>query len=130
MNKFTVDMSYLICGLTLAISTVSYGEQTALRNGQFSAVEPAKVWHQASKMSLSPEQFWLAYAEQNGGLVWGQRSDYPDYDKVKEHDLMIIVLPSGKCLMEFYHERWRRANDVWRWDKKFNDYGSCPDVFK
>jgi len=31
--------------------------------------------------------------------------------------------------MEFIHERWRRANDVRRWDDAFNDYAGCPHVF-
>lgn len=32
--------------------------------------------------------------------------------------------------MEFFHNRWRRANDVRRWDPLFNEHGGCPDVFK
>ncbi len=42
---------------------------------------------------------------------------------------MIIEVESGPCLMEFFHTRWRRANDVRRWVAAFNEYGGCPDVF-
>jgi hypothetical protein len=31
--------------------------------------------------------------------------------------------------MQFHHEKWRRAQDVNRWDDKFNLYGGCPYVF-
>ncbi|MDX1406343.1 MAG: hypothetical protein R3192_17540, partial [Woeseiaceae bacterium] len=64
-----------------------------------------------------------------GGLTWGRRTDYPPYDQVDELDTMIIELESGPCLMEFFHTRWRRANDVRRWDAAFNEYGGCPNVF-
>jgi hypothetical protein len=32
--------------------------------------------------------------------------------------------------MALFHSRWRRANDVRRWDPKFNDYAGCPEVFE
>tara|TARA_B100001063_G_scaffold218143_1_gene221279 strand:+ start:986 stop:1114 length:129 start_codon:yes stop_codon:yes gene_type:complete len=41
----------------------------------------------------------------------------------------MVEVDSGICLMEFYHDRWRRANDVRRWDDKFNQYSACKDVF-
>ena len=75
------------------------------------------------------ETFWDRDADRRGGLTWGRRTDYPPYNKVKELDTMIIEVESGPCLMEFFHTRWRRANDVRRWDVTFNEYGGCPDVF-
>jgi len=89
-----------------------------------------QVWSKDVQNWMSVQAFWLAYAEQRGGLTWGQDTVYPPYNQVKELDTMIIQLDSGHCLMEFWHTRWRRANDVRRWDDKFNDYGGCPGVFK
>lgn len=61
------------------------------------------------------ELFWQRYIVSKGGLTWGRSSEYPDYDKVKEGDTFMVELKQGPCLMEFFHGRWRRANDVWRW---------------
>ena len=58
-----------------------------------------------------------------------ESSVYLDYHLVKEFDIFLVELPSGTCLMVFYHFRWRRVNDVWRWDYGFNDYSACPVVF-
>lgn len=75
------------------------------------------------------ETFWLDYANSKGGLTWGTSTVYPDYEKVKEGDTLLIQLEPGPCLMEFFHSRWRRANDVRRWDDSINAYGGCPFVF-
>ena len=75
------------------------------------------------------ETFWLDYANSRGGLTWGKSSEYPEYEKVKEGDTFIVEVAQGPCLMEFFHERWRRANDVRRWDESMNEYGGCPYVF-
>lgn len=75
------------------------------------------------------EQFWMSYAESKGGLTWGKSSTYPEYEKVNEGDTLLIQLDQGNCLMEFFHSRWRRANDVRRWDDSINSYGGCPYVF-
>lgn len=75
------------------------------------------------------EAFWSTYAESKGGLTWGKSANYPDYDKVKEGDTFLVELKQGNCLMEFFHSRWRRANDVRRWDESVNEYGGCPHVF-
>ncbi len=90
------------------------------------ANEPAVVW----LPGMNIEAFWLQYADSKGGLTWGKSSSYPDYDKVKEGDTLLIELEQGPCLMEFFHSRWRRANDVWRWDDSINAYGGCPHVFE
>jgi len=87
------------------------------------------IYSEQSKQWLGIEAFWQEVSKQKGGLTWGKSTTYPEYDKVKEHDTLLIELPQGVCLMEFYHERWRRANDVWRWNDELNNYGACPYVF-
>ncbi len=98
-------------------------------DGQIRGADQIEVWNKALKEWVTPMKFWTTFAVMNGGLTWGVRQDYPEYDKVKERDLLIIELESGSCLMEFFHRRWRRANDVRRWDTRFNDVSGCPDVF-
>jgi len=75
------------------------------------------------------ELFWQRYIASKGGLSWGRSSEYPEYDKVKEGDTFMVELEQGPCLMEFFHGRWRRANDVWRWGEAMNEYAACPFVF-
>lgn len=75
------------------------------------------------------EAFWLEYAQANGGITWGRSAQYPEYDKVQEGDTFMVELSQGPCLMEFFHQRWRRANDVRRWHPSINEYGGCPYVF-
>ncbi|MBB6522454.1 hypothetical protein [Pseudoteredinibacter isoporae] len=83
------------------------------------------VWDQQENV----EQFWDRYIDSRGGLSWERSTDYPEYDKVKEGDTFMVELEQGPCLMEFFHSRWRRANDVWRWGEDMNNYGGCPYVF-
>ena len=89
----------------------------------------SQAWSNQDESWVDLETFWLRYAESRGGLTWGRRTEYPSYDQVSEFDTMIIELESGPCLMEFFHTRWRRANDVRRWDPAFNDYAGCATVF-
>ncbi|MFT4938652.1 MAG: hypothetical protein ACI88A_001681 [Paraglaciecola sp.] len=88
-----------------------------------------RVWDAQVNTSLSIQQFWQAYALRSGGNYWGKRAEYPPYDKVNEHDTVLIEVDSDVCLMEFFHSRWRRANDVRRWDERYNEYSACPKVF-
>lgn len=88
-----------------------------------------EAWDLQSKEWVNLEAFWIRYADRRGGITWGRRTDYPTYADVNEFDTMIIELDSGSCLMEFFHTRWRRANDVRRWDAAFNEYAGCPFVF-
>ena len=83
------------------------------------------VWTQG----MNVEKFWMSYAESKGGLTWSESTTYPDYEKLKEGDTFLVRLNQGPCLMEFFHRRWRRANDVKRWDDSMNKYGGCPFVF-
>lgn len=88
-----------------------------------------QAWDEPGKAWLGMEAFWQAYTQRNGGLTWERSAEYPEYSKVKEHDTFLVQLPQGVCLMEFFHTRWRRANDVRRWNPAFNEYGGCPYVF-
>jgi hypothetical protein len=102
----------------------------ALENGEVSIQNEKQVaWNEESKQWLSLEEFWRDYATKNGGLTWGQSKTYPPYNDVNEYDLFMVEVKSGLCLMEFFHTRWRRANDVRRWDDKFNEYAGCKKVF-
>lgn len=122
-------MKRFCLALSLIFSTVTYGQQfhdDEIRQyyGELQA------WNSESKQWQSPQAFWQSYGERKGGISWGKSKEYPEYEEVKEGETLLIELESGTCLMEFFHSRWRRANDVRRWDDAFNQVGSCPDVFK
>lgn len=119
----------LVAILLFSFSSLSWAD-TGEYNGQFKAGDMPIVWSAKGNQWITPDEFWLEFAADKGGLTWGVRNDYPEYDQVNEHDTMIIQLDTGNCMMEFFHNRWRRANDVRRWDPLFNEYSGCPDVFK
>jgi len=73
--------------------------------------------------------FWNDYVKAKGGLTFPKSTTYPEYSKVKEGDTFLVETENGICLMEFFHRRWRRANDVRRWHPSFNQYSACPTVF-
>lgn len=107
-----------------------YSGATQVADGKINLYEGTPhAWDSEKKAWVTVEQFWLNYAARNGGLTWGRGADYPPYEQVNEYDTFMVELPSGPCLMEFFHSRWRRANDVRRWDEAFNQYGGCPKVF-
>ena len=87
------------------------------------------AWNAKSEKWIKIEAFWQKFTEQNNGLTWKASAKYPPYNQLKEFDTFMAITDKGNCLMEFYHTRWRRANDVRRWDDKFNDYAGCPFVF-
>mgnify|MGYP000067462274 CR=1 FL=1 len=88
-----------------------------------------QAWDAEQQQWLSMDGFWKAYADRKGGYTWGDSAVYPPYEQVNEFDTLLIQVDSGPCLMEFFHSRWRRANDVRRWDESFNEYGGCARVF-
>lgn len=99
-------------------------------NGQMHIAKTgAEVWDAGGGQWVRPETFWLNFANHSTGKFWGRQTDYPPYREVSEHDTLLIELEQGPCLMEFFHSRWRRAEDVRRWDPAFNEYGGCPTVF-
>ncbi len=120
-------LAFLLCLLSATAAAQAPGsrdgEVRATRGGEFQA------WNDAIGEWQSPVAFWESYASRRGGLTWGRGTEYPEYGKVKEFDTFMVLVPQGPCLMEFFHSRWRRANDVRRWDPAFNDYGGCPNVF-
>jgi hypothetical protein len=87
------------------------------------------VWNNTENEWNSIELFWKNFIETNKATSWGWTDEYPNYNDVNEFDTLVITLKEGPCLMQFYHSRWRRANDVQRWDDAFNEYGGCPYVF-
>lgn len=127
-NRGSALLRVLALSVSFSFATTVVAQEH--RDGEVRNVDGYEVWSAEREGWVTPLEFWHAYAKQRGGLTWGTRSTYPEYAKVKEHDLLIIELDSGSCLMEFFHTRWRRANDVRRWDPQFNDVGGCPNVFK
>ena len=109
---------------------LAFGVQ-AERDGEFKTLDNQKQAYLADKASwVTPEVFWKHYVLKSSGKHWGSSETYPPYDEVNELDTFIVELAAGTCLMEFFHNRWRRANDVRRWDPMFNEHSGCPDVFK
>ena len=99
------------------------GEVRHLDAGGFEA------WDAPNERWLGPDAFWASFAARERGRNWGSGSEFPPYAEVNEHDTFLLEHESGPCLMYFFHTRWRRANDVWRWDPVFNSYGGCAKVF-
>lgn len=108
----------LTCSIFSAFSASAEGE---FKNGL--------VFDETVGSLVTPLEFWHNYAKANGGLTWGESDTYPEYDKVNEFDLFLVQTAQGPCLMEFFHSRWRRANDVRRWNPEFNKVLGCPHVF-
>ena len=99
-------------------------------NGQVhDAIEGVEVWDATVAGWVDAETFWYNYAQSSDGKFWGRAAEYPNYNDVSEHDTFLVVLPEGTCLMYFFHSRWRRAQDVRRWDPKLNEIAGCPHVF-
>jgi len=111
---------------------VNAAETNDLSNGQVKKNDSQKLvsWDENSKRWISLDQFWKNYVKENQSHHWGTSRDYPQYSLVSEFDTFLVQVKSGTCLMEFYHSRWRRANDVRRWDDEFNNYSGCAKVFE
>ena len=88
-----------------------------------------EVWHANTGEWVGAEAFWLDYGATGGGKFWGRASEYPPYSEASEHDTLLIEVQGGPCLMYFFHDRWRRAQDVKRWDPAFNEVLGCSHVF-
>lgn len=121
-------ISKLILLITLALTSLNamnydHG-QVIKKDGKMQA------WDEDKNKLVTLEEFWRNYAKKNGGITWGQSSKYPPYNEVNEHDLFMVEIGNELCLMEFFHTRWRRANDVQRWHDTFNEYSACPKVFE
>lgn len=88
-----------------------------------------QAWNAEKNEWSDIDLFWQNFAKTNKAKSWGVADTYPNYGEVNEFDTLVIELKQGTCLMQFYHARWRRANDVQRWDDAFNEYSACPYVF-
>lgn len=121
---------WIILGLLLACSQPGVaGQNSTAKSGPESAnSQEFLVWDEAAQVWLQPDLFWTQHIERSKATYWGRASAYPPYETVHEHDLIWIETAAGDCLMEFYHRRWRRANDVWRWDKRYSQYRGCATV--
>ena len=103
---------------------------TDLENGELIRTSGEwRAWSAPNAEWLTVEAFWLDYAERTSGRYWGSGVAYPPYREVDEHDTFLVELEQGPCLMYFFHGRWRRAEDVRRWDPSFNNLLGCPYVF-
>ena len=124
--KYLSVVLFLIAGSAYADTGLSPGD----RDGQVHALDGNSfvAWDAIKEHWLAPEDFWRSFAERRRGRIWPGGTEFPSYTKVNEHDTFLYQLESGPCLMYFFHTRWRRANDVWRWGDEFNEYGGCPDV--
>lgn len=89
-----------------------------------------QAWYEPDNEWITLDEFWNRYSAGVSGKVWPSSAAYPPYDDVNEGDVFLVKLRNSTCLMEFFHSRWRRANDVRRWDDAFNAYAACPYVFK
>ncbi len=99
------------------------GQVNVQVNGNFLA------WDAVEKRWLDAAAFWQAFAKRGRGRVWPSGTQFPPYAELNEHDTFMYEREGRSCLMVFFHTRWRRANDVWRWGPEFNEFGSCPQVF-
>ena len=126
MKLLSLVFFYAFClsfCLTSAAQTAANGEAKVNENNTLT------IWSDQSQSWLTVEKFWLEYANSKDSRFWGKSKDYPEYQKVNEFDTLLIELAKGSCLMEFFHGRWRLANDVRRWNDKLNEYAGCPTVF-
>ncbi len=105
-------------------------QDPGMRDGEIRTTDDSFVaWDAVNETWLSPDDFWTSFAERRRGKIWPASAEFPPYDEVNEHDTFLYQHETGPCLMYFFHTRWRRANDVWRWDPRFNEYAGCAKVF-
>ena len=116
---------FIIC---LMVTSVQAAEHDHGFVSKSSTGQP-QAWHANKSEWLSIDSFWQDFAKNNNTKSWPISETYPNYADVSELDTFTVKLEEGTCLMQFYHSRWRRANDVQRWDDAFNDYSACPYVF-
>jgi hypothetical protein len=126
MRQYFILITYLI-----SFSVLSLQGNNETPDGQiFKNVDDTMIAWDADKQKwMTIENFWTSFSMRSGGKAWGEGREFPNYSDVNEADTFVYVTNKGKCLMEFFHERWRRAQDVERWDVRFNEYDGCPYVF-
>ena len=123
-------MRYLFFSLLFVATLAAAAVPPGTRDGEVRMHgESMLVWDGQKTSWLSADQFWTSFAERRRGRIWPASGDFPPFAEVREHDTFLYRHETGPCLMYFFHNRWRRANDVWRWDARFNSYGGCANVF-
>ncbi len=130
MNNSNLLIQSALISTILMSTAIAHSQATSpeIKDGSFSK-DGSMAFDAEANTWVNPSTFWRNYAKRNGGLTYGITKEYPSYSKTSEYDTLIIVTDKGECMMEFFHQRWRRANDVRRWDNAFNDYGGCLYVF-
>ena len=132
--KLPVPVSQALAALLILASSSSHAERslTPQHASISGAGEQLVIWDAQEADAgrwVDARTFWLNAASRARGKFWGETSDYPAYRDVKEHDTLLIQTTQGQCLMYFFHSRWRRAQDVQRWNPELNRIGGCPFVF-
>ena len=122
-------MKILMVLFLYLLTTTVQAQEFKHGNVDESAQGKLQVWNSKKSKWTGIEPFWMSFAKSNQAKFWGLTDIYPNYDDVKEFDTVLIQLEEGQCLMQFFHSRWRRANDVQRWDDAFNEYSGCAFVF-
>lgn len=115
--------SLILVSVSLRAQSVDHGSVKQQASGE------SVIWNAETESWTSFEQFWQQFTAVNDAKHWGKSTQYPEYSKVQEFDTFLVELPQGICLMQFFHSRWRRANDVQRWADEFNGFAGCPYVF-
>lgn len=123
-NTLLLYLSFIILTLSFSFKTLAV-EPYAIKTDKHQTL----IWQPTSSSWLSVENFWHNYASNKNTVYWQKSATYPEYKKVKEGDTFLVELKQGQCLMEFYHSRWRRANDVRRWNDQLNQHSACAYVF-
>lgn len=121
--KTLVSLLFILLIIPVKAQEQENGVVKVNKDGQFI------VWDERNSKWSSLDKFWDTFAAANKAEHWGKSSSYPNYDDVNEFDTFLVQLDEGTCLMQFFHSRWRRANDVQRWHDSFNEYSGCPYVF-
>jgi hypothetical protein len=123
--------SILATIITIAALSASFQTMAATNGEVRQSVEHGmQAWDGKGHQWLTLEGFWNNYAKSHKQKNWPASATYPKLEALSEGDTFLVQLKDSSCLMEFYHSRWRRANDVHRWDDAFNAYGACPFVFE
>jgi hypothetical protein len=122
-------MKILLTLFLCLLTTTVHAQQPKHGSVVESAEGKLQVWNVNKGEWSNIESFWAGFAQSNNTKFWGKAETYPNYDDVNEFDTVLIQLNEGTCLMQFFHSRWRRANDVQRWDDAFNEYAGCALVF-
>ena len=123
-------MRQVVLAYLLLLPFAVLAQDAGTRDGEVRASgDSLEAWDAVNEAWLSPDDFWQSFAERRRGKIWPSSDKFPPYAEVNEHDTFLYQHASGSCLMYFFHTRWRRANDVWRWDPRFNEYGGCANVF-